>query len=66
MKLETKVALINLASAIEQLAAGVILHTGIETASSVISATHCLKEALNKESIEPTEPTTKNETSKFV
>lgn len=56
MKLETKVALINLASAVEELAAGVITITGMKTASKVIGAASHLKQALNKEE-------TTNETS---
>lgn len=49
MTQETINALIEVANELERLAAAVMIHTGVETASSVCNAAEHLKRALNKE-----------------
>lgn len=53
MKHETKIALIQLAQAVQDLAAAVVLTTGIDTASKVMTKAQLAITALNKEETTP-------------
>lgn len=51
MNAETKVALISLCKAVQDLAAGVVQITGVQTAAEVLGAAETAINALNKEPV---------------